>query len=121
MHICYLADIRSIHTRRWIEYFAPHHRVTLVTLDYPETPELIAHRSFYESIGVDILMVPYAFPSIILAPLRIRNILKRLDPDVVHAHYATQYGFCASISGIPYILTLWGSDIFLDPKKNPFV
>lgn len=119
MHICYLADIRSIHTRRWIEYFAPHHRVTLITLDYPETSELIAHRSFYESIGVEILMVPYAFPSIILAPLRIRNILKRLDPDVIHSHYATQYGFCAALSGLPYILTLWGSDIFLDPKKNP--
>jgi glycosyltransferase involved in cell wall biosynthesis len=119
MHICYLADIRSIHTRRWIEYFAPHHRVTLVTLDYPETPELLAHRSFYDSIGVDVITTPYTFPSIVLAPMRIRSILKRLDPDVVHAHYATHYGFCAAFSGFSYALTLWGSDIFQDPKKNP--
>lgn len=46
--------------------------------------------------------------------------MKRLDPDVIHAHYATQYGFCAAFSGLPYVLTLWGSDIFQDPKKNPF-
>ncbi|WP_342677074.1 glycosyltransferase [Methanofollis sp. UBA420] len=119
MHICYLADIRSIHTRRWIEYFATHHQVTLITLDYLETPELRAHRSFYDSIGVSVITVSYAFPSIALAPVRIRSILKRLDPDVVHAHYATHYGFCAAFSGRPYVLTLWGSDIFQDPKKNP--
>ncbi len=119
MHICYLADIRSIHTRRWIEYFAPHHQATLLTLDYPETPELLAHRSFYGSIGVDIITVPYSFPSITFTPLRVRYILKRLNPDIIHAHYATNYGFCAAFSGQSYILTLWGSDIFQDPKENP--
>jgi len=25
MKICYLADVRSIHTRRWVEYFAKEH------------------------------------------------------------------------------------------------
>ena len=28
MKICYLADIRSIHTKRWVEYFAKEYEVS---------------------------------------------------------------------------------------------
>jgi len=34
MKICYLADARSIHTRRWVEYFAKEHEIDLITLSY---------------------------------------------------------------------------------------
>lgn len=49
----------------------------------------------------------------------VRKLIKELKPDVVHAHYATSYGLLGALSGFkPYIVSLWGSDIFIFPKKS---
>ena len=34
MKIGYIADARSTHVRRWIEYFAKEHEIDLITLSY---------------------------------------------------------------------------------------
>ena len=52
MKICYLADGRSIHTKRWIEYFAKRYEVELITLDYNEDDNMTIPLKEYEDIGV---------------------------------------------------------------------
>ena len=48
----------------------------------------------------------------ILAGLRIRKILKKIRPDILHAHYATSAGTVAWLSGYqPYIVSVRGSDL----------
>ena len=45
--------------------------------------------------------------------------LKRINPDVVHAHYVSDYGFLAALSGRhPMVVTAWGSDLLIDPQLS---
>jgi len=49
----------------------------------------------------------------ILAAPRVRRLLGRIKPDIVHAHYATGYGLLGSLAASsPYVLSVWGSDIY---------
>lgn len=43
---------------------------------------------------------------------RVKNIISRFSPDIVHAHYATGYGLWGyKQKTAPLILTVWGTDI----------
>ena len=43
---------------------------------------------------------------------RLRSVLSRLRPDLVHAHYLIEFGWHAWIAGFhPYAITVWGSDV----------
>ena len=48
----------------------------------------------------------------------VRRILADEKPDIVHAHYASHYGFIAAfVNYHPLILTVWGSDILINPGQ----
>ncbi len=50
---------------------------------------------------------------------RLKNVLKVEKPDLLHAHYASSYGFVAALSGYhPYIVSVWGSDVFQFPRGS---
>lgn len=50
---------------------------------------------------------------------QLKQIIPLFKPDIVHAHYASSYGMLARLSGFrPYVISVWGSDIFDFPKKN---
>jgi glycosyltransferase involved in cell wall biosynthesis len=56
----------------------------------------------------------------ILAAPRVRGMLRRIKPDIVHAHYATGYGLLGSLAApSPYVLSVWGSDIYEYPRRSP--
>lgn len=49
----------------------------------------------------------------------LKKIIKHFQPDILHAHYATSYGFVGALSGFhPYIISSWGSDVMKFPNKN---
>jgi glycosyltransferase involved in cell wall biosynthesis len=51
----------------------------------------------------------------------IRKLIKKHNPDILHAHYLSSYGALGAIVGFhPFILSVWGSDIFDFPKKSIF-
>ena len=118
MRLCFLADARSIHTMRWVEYFAEEHEVDLITLDYAEKKNVIPEEA-YKAINVKLHKVPRKLPSLLCTPLKIRSLIKRIEPDIVHAHYVTQYGFCGAFSGFhPLVVSAWGSDVLVDPGNS---
>lgn len=50
----------------------------------------------------------------------IRSLLKRIQPDVVNAHYASGYGTTACLADFhPWVLSVWGSDVYDFPGKSP--
>ena len=113
MKICYLANAASIHTERWASHFARRgHDVTVVSLTGAQVP------------GVDVRWIG-PDPNIrgriayLLAIPRLRRLLKRLKPDIVHAHYAGGYGLTAALAGFhPLVLTAWGSDVLILPRTS---
>ncbi|MBL0033768.1 MAG: glycosyltransferase [Bacteroidetes bacterium] len=51
----------------------------------------------------------------------LKKTVREYKPDLMHAHYATSYGLLAALSGFkPYLISVWGSDIFDFPKRSFF-
>lgn len=49
----------------------------------------------------------------------LKKIIKHFNPDILHAHYATSYGFVGALSGFqPFVISSWGSDVMKFPNKN---
>lgn len=120
MKICFLADIRSIHTKRWVGFFAQKNDTHLITFDYPEDADrVIEGEQFFSGIGVTVHKIRKSLPFIIISPLIARRIIKAIKPDIVHAHFVTQYGFFGSISGShPLVITAWGDDVLIHPRRS---
>jgi len=122
MRICFLAGSGSIHTRRWVSWFAQKgHDVHIVF------PESIFSPYSIKVDGASLhpfRTMPIISPTshLLLQPLdhwRVRHIIRRIKPDILHAHYLINYGFRAACSGFhPLVLTAWGSDVLIAPKKS---
>lgn len=117
MHICFLADPNSIHTLRWArELSVKGYKITLIS------PKQIINNSITKY--VDYINVASSFSlhsklEYIKSIYKIRSIVHQLRPDILHAHYASSYGFLGKLcSYTPYIVSVWGSDVFSFPRKN---
>ena len=120
MKICFLADAISVHTKKWVEYFTKEHEVDLITFSYTKKEKEYVPEEFYkECNNVSLYKIPKKVPYIFISPFKIRKIIRKINPDIVHAHYVTQYGFCGALSGLhPFVVSAWGSDIARDPEKS---
>lgn len=49
---------------------------------------------------------------------KIRKIVRRYKPDLVHAHIVNHYGLMSIFCGRPILLALWGSEVMLDPNNG---
>lgn len=119
LRLAYLADPNSVHTRRWIGFFADrgHEVHLLVGIDDEVRPGLhdrvVLHR--YRRFG----RRRVSFLSSLQGRASLRELLARLRPDVLHAHYLSRYGWQARLSGFhPYVVTPWGSDLFVTPRRS---
>ena len=51
----------------------------------------------------------------------VKNEITKYKPDIVHAHYASSYGIIGSLCSFqPFILSVWGNDVFSFPKHSIF-
>jgi L-malate glycosyltransferase len=56
----------------------------------------------------------------VLALVEIRTLIKKIKPDIVHAHYASSYGLLGALLGFhPYVLSVWGGDVISFPETSP--
>ena len=114
MRICFLATADSIHSKKWIEFFTKRgHEIHWITL----TPNY-----FGEIKNVKIYFFkkyPGKALDIALNVIPIRRLIKKINPDILHAHYAGVNGVLAALSGFhPFVLTAWGSDILITVKSK---
>jgi L-malate glycosyltransferase len=117
MRIAFLAWYGSVHTPRWAGYFEDAgHEVHIVTCGR-EPHGTGATRYEVHDLGAPRFgRIGYLFR------LRAaRKVLRRIGPDLVHAHAATSYGLLGLYAGIrPLVVTGHGSDILLSPR-NPIM
>jgi glycosyltransferase involved in cell wall biosynthesis len=111
VRICFIADGRSIHTRRWARWFAADADVMLIST----TPG--AESDGYRVVNLPIGVAP---GSRLLRWHRIiRRILNAERPDVVHSHYINEPGWLGAASRWhPFVVTTWGSDIYRAPWES---
>ena len=109
MRICFIAAGTFTHIGSYLDYFnQAGHYVHFVSLSpSPErsvpTYNLGIGKKYSETQG------KWKYP---ISMLRVRKILNKIKPDIIHAHYATSAGLTALVSGFhPSVVTAHGSDL----------
>lgn len=116
MKLLLLAPGRSIHTHKWALYFKQKGwTVKVATFEN--------HYSEENAKEVDTIILPKKLPgklSYFGAVPFIKNVLKTFQPDIFHAHFISSYGLIGALTNFhPFYVSVWGTDIFQFPSKNP--
>lgn len=123
MKLLFVGEAASVHTRRWIGYFASAgHEVHLAT---PATSGA--------ALEAGVLVHPYPriragshgrtlARNVLALPRQVlwfRRLLRLVRPDVVHVHYINEAALIAKLAGAsPLVLTAWGSDVLIAPQRS---
>jgi len=120
MRICYLADGRYIHARRWLRYFSARgHEMSLLSF----APMTQQHIDAVEETGARYLgeLGPFylkRFWSTAAQLSRLRSLLRKQKIDVLHSHFVgvnTWYGALSRFH--PTVITVMGGDILGEDWK----
>jgi len=119
MKLCLLSDASSLHIIEWAQFFARKgYEVSIIT-DIPseiDDVNIYPFSKFESKIHIPFISAYYQITRKIFA---IRKLVKLIQPDILHTHYANIYGFLGSFSGFhPQILTCHGSDLLVHPKRS---
>ena len=112
MKVAFLAGQNSIHTVRWanamVEKVSELH---LLTMHQPSDPI---------DSKVKIYQLPYKAPhGYFFNRKPLQKLLAKIQPDLLHVHYASGYGTLGRLSNYhPLLLSVWGSDVYDFPAKS---
>jgi glycosyltransferase involved in cell wall biosynthesis len=117
--LCYVADANNIHVQRWLGFFvARGHRVYCLSdrggaiegatvIELPNRDKLLAEGRRISKTAV-----------LRARARKIRECLREIQPDVMHAIFLYQRGWSAMMSGFnPLVITLMGPDLNLALKN----
>lgn len=121
MNILFLANATKIHTVRWTDYFARRGHEVHVLSHLPftgVTPQGVE----LHNLRLMPIMPGISYPvNLVLGALQTRSLARRLGIDLLNAHYLSDFGAMASISGIhPFVASVWGSDV-LKLNEDPLL
>ncbi|HBF38736.1 MAG TPA: hypothetical protein DDW50_15635 [Firmicutes bacterium] len=109
--ICFLADARSPHTLKWVSGCTDLNWEIIVISHWPgEVP------------GARVIVHPLSLTGFPKYGWRVRRLIRRIKPDIIHAHQFGAHALYAWFSGVaPLVITAWGSDILVKPKQSFFI
>ena len=118
LRLAFLGDPNSLHTRRWVAWFADRgHDVRLID---PYATRLT------DGFPGNVRVEPFAPPrrriplvSLIARRRGLRRLLENLNTQVLHGHFVRRFGWQAALSGFrPLVISPWGSDILRVPRRG---
>jgi glycosyltransferase involved in cell wall biosynthesis len=119
MRICYLADINSVHTKKWCNFFkAKGYEIHVISLTDGTIEGVKVH-----SLNLDLKKIQsngfiYKFKYLFQIN-KVKKLVKEINPDILHSHYASSYGLLGALTKFhPFIISVWGSDVYEFPKKG---
>ncbi len=115
MRVCLLGNNKSVHIQKWVEALSKSKEIDLHVVTFDEGLK-------FKNVTYH-LLINYAGNKLdyLFNIPKLRKIIKEINPDIVHSHYATSYGFMGAMLNFKaYIITGWGADIF-DSPKNPIM
>lgn len=112
MKVAILGENGSVHVQKWIRALADFTdlKIHVITFDrgvkYPDVEYYYLKKKLGNKLDY------------FLNVSTVKAFMKIIDPDIVHAHYATSYGLLGALCGKkPLMITGWGADIFDSPKN----
>ncbi|MBN2590094.1 MAG: glycosyltransferase [Sedimentisphaerales bacterium] len=116
MRICFISTGNFSHIGPYLDYFKrAGHEVHFICLSpSPERDVSIYNTGFGNTYSRT--QGKWKYP---LSMLRVRKLIRKIKPDIIHAHYATSGGLAALVSGFhPAVITVHGSDL-INGVKSP--
>ena len=106
LRLCFIGPANNVTFRRWAEWFAARgHETTVLTVE--PTQEVHHFRQIDLSCNYGGRKVGR-----LVSAVRLAYVIRRLCPDVVHAHYLRGLAWGVSlIRFCPIVVTPWGSDV----------
>jgi len=104
----------SVHTFNFIE---------LVSMHFDEVLLITNKRNQEKKVRQEIVSFNLKLSSLFISPSKIRRIVREYNPTIIHVHQANSYALYSALAlgkRSNMVLTAWGSDIFILPKKNFF-
>lgn len=124
MKILFLSDVNSIHTQRWVLSLAElGHQIFLFSFSNVSNDK--EYRSYVNieihCCGINNSLFFSSKIAYIAMLHKLKKIISCFAPDILHAHYASSYGLLGALTGFhPYVISVWGSDVYDFPQKNIF-
>ncbi len=114
-----IANVNSSHTQKWcLALTKAGVQVGLFSINDTVADKTWLQKLDFYHIADNKNKNPFTYLGLIL---RLRKIIKKYRPQIVHSHYVTNYTALANSAGFPlHVATAWGSDIFVYPRKNAF-
>jgi len=115
VRICYLANASSVHTRRWVRYFVERgHEAHVISFENARIEGTTVH-----VLKLPVLVKNATFALKMASIHRIKALIKKIEPDILHAHYVTNYGLFGALCNFnPFVITAWGSDVLNVPEAR---
>jgi len=115
LRICYLANATSIHTYKWVKYFVERgHEVHIMSFENALIEGVTVH-----FMKLPVLLRSATFPLKMASIFRIKTLINRIKPEILHAHYVTNYGLFGALCNFkPFVITAWGSDVLSVPESR---
>lgn len=111
MVLCF-TGAKNLHTERWVTYFARVGHEVHLLIDEPVDYEGVIVHSLDLEVNKSL---SYFFKKL----FRIRKLIRQIKPDILHAHTITTEGYICALTGFhPFVVTIWGSDIYIRPHKG---
>lgn len=116
MRIIFLSAANSIHTVRWVNSLTDKGvEVYLISLS--------SHKERQEnkiSKKIKVYYLPFkSFTGYYLNIFHLKNIIKKIKPDLINTHYASGYGTLSRLANFEKtLLNIWGSDVYEFPNKS---
>ncbi|MBI5284857.1 MAG: glycosyltransferase [Chloroflexi bacterium] len=138
LRIAVLGDFDGVHTRAWLRWFIERgHDVHAISYYAPAAPldgvtlHVLKPGRRAAASGVPSGAAGGAGSRVPRGLLRLLHgaryrmaglprVLRAIGPDVFHAHFLVEHGFYGALAGFhPYVVTAWGSDVLVEPQRDP--
>jgi len=105
---------QSVHVRRFVAGLCDAGRDVVLVTNAPEP--LLTHERLRQQVHLSLRVLAWRTPQ------RLRELIERWRPTVVHVHQADATAWhavrAARPTGVPVVLTLWGSDVLSLPHRG---
>lgn len=125
MKVLIVSDARSVHTQRWLSSLKEKgidtvlYSINMFDGDFYKSRGIKCHYFDLFRYQREKKGLLHGVISHYRAVKHLKHIIKIEMPDILHAHFATSYALVAALAGFhPFIVSVWGSDIYLYPKKS---
>jgi glycosyltransferase involved in cell wall biosynthesis len=113
--LCIIANPNSVHTRRWVRYFANCGYDIHLIGEKPlagAPPEGVTFHDLTRQTNVRKLRY-------IVWAHAVRRLVRKIRPDVLHAHQVASAGWLSAAAGYhPLLVTSWGSDLLVGVQRS---